>query len=136
MRIFLADDDAEDRLIISESFEELGLRHAIHMVEDGVALLKTLKETQPDYLPCLIVLDLNMPLMNGTETLREIKANELYRNIPVVIYSTSVNEYEKEKCLAMGALEFISKPFRYTEALQIARRFCAISGIEELAKVP
>ena len=123
-KILLADDDAEDRLIIDDSFSEVEPGHSISYVEDGMAVLHFLQEiTDEADFPDLIILDLNMPRLNGTETLRAIKKIEHYRGIPVVIFSTSVNEIEKQECLALGAVNYVTKPTSYLGSLEIARYF-------------
>ena len=76
---------------------------------------------------CLIVLDLNMPILNGTQTLRKIKEDDRFREIPVVIYSTSVNSIEKEECFKLGALDYLVKPSSFSDSVEIAktlRRIC------------
>jgi CheY-like chemotaxis protein len=122
VKILLAEDDAEDRFIIEDAFNEIGIHDVIQFVEDGEKVLEYLKDTPAD-LPGLIVLDLNMPRLNGTETLRLLKDSEKFRNIPVIIFSTSINEIEKESCLTLGALEYLVKPSRYADSIAIARYF-------------
>ncbi len=124
--ILIADDDFEDRYIMSETFRELGCPVAIHMVEDGTKVIEYLSEQEADMVK-LIVLDLNMPRLSGTETLRVLKNNPGYKAIPVMIFSTSVNEIEKRICLDLGAKEYITKPTKYAEYVQICKKFYAIS---------
>jgi CheY-like chemotaxis protein len=123
-RILLADDDKEDRLIIEDAFREIGLAHEISFVEDGELVLQYLDglNGQND-LPNLIVLDLNMPRLNGTETLRILKKHPHYRTIPVKIFSTSMNDIEKEQCLLLGADAYVIKPIKFSECIAIARDF-------------
>lgn len=122
--ILLADDDPEDRMIMAESFTELGVSHAAHFVENGEKVLAYLDNIIADeYLPKLVVLDLNMPRMNGTQTLKALKANVRYKEIPVVIYSTSVNTIEMQECLKTGALAYIVKPVTYKECVETAKSF-------------
>jgi CheY-like chemotaxis protein len=126
--ILLADDDPEDRMIMAESFAELNLSHAIHFVENGEKVLLYLDNLIGDeFLPKLIVLDLNMPRMNGTQALKALKANPRYKNIPVVIFSTSVNSIEMQECLKTGAVAYIVKPVTYKECLETARSFYEFS---------
>ena len=75
-----------------------------------------------DRLPCIVVLDLNMPRLNGTETLRLIRANDHLKDISVIIYSTSINPLEKEKCMRLGANDYITKPLSYKESTFTARK--------------
>ncbi len=123
-RILLADDDQEDRLIISDSFKEIGHPECVVFVENGEEVMHYLgKLTDQTLLPALIVLDLNMPKMNGTETLRALKKHDAYRDIQVIIFSTSVNEKEKKECMELGALDYITKPVKYQESIDIATQF-------------
>lgn len=122
MKILLADDDAEDRFIIADAFNEIGIDDAVQFVEDGEKVIEYLN-TPPTSLPSLIVLDLNMPRLNGTETLRLLKSSDAHKNIPVIIFSTSINEIEKERCLKLGAVEYMVKPSRYADSIAAARYF-------------
>jgi CheY-like chemotaxis protein len=121
-RILIAEDDEEDRFMMSQTFDELGYQPAITFAEDGILLLQCLEQQDPGHIG-LIVLDLNMPRLNGTETLRKLKDDKRYRHIPVIIFSTSVNEIERRTCLQLGASEYITKPGRYLEYLDTCRRF-------------
>lgn len=112
VQILLADDDQEDRFIMAEGFKELGLDNVISFVEDGTQVLDYLDAKGAEGLN-LIILDLNMPRLNGTETLRVLKENPKYFHIPVVILSTSVNELEKKSCLDLGAKDYLIKPVKY-----------------------
>ena len=64
-----------------------------------------------------------MPRMNGTQTLKHLKSNDRYRNIPVIIFSTSINVIEKDECLKTGAVSYIVKPVTYKECLETAKSF-------------
>lgn len=114
-RVLLAEDDADDRLIFTEFFTELCKDTLLlESVEDGLEAIKLLKNTSEDsHLPSLIVLDLNMPKMNGRETLSYLKSSVRYRNIPVIVYSTHheisvTKEFEK-----LGASMVMAKPDSY-----------------------
>ena len=125
-RILLADDDMEDRMIIEDAFRDIGLEHERAFVEQflGSQSGRFLDDVNGEgNLPSLIVLDLNMPRLNGTETLRLLKNHPVYRNIPVKIFSTSVNEIEKEQCLQLGADAYVIKPVKYEQCIAIARDF-------------
>lgn len=123
-KILVADDDWEDRFLISDSFKEIGHPDIISIVDDGEKVIEYLEKIQDkNQYPSLIVLDLNMPRLNGTETLRVIKNNLNYRNIRVIIYSTSVNDNEKRECLKIGAMSYITKPAKYSDSINIAKEF-------------
>jgi len=126
LQILVADDDFEDRTIMSECFKDLGHSNAIKFVEDGSELL-TYLDNKTDEIVTLIVLDLNMPRLNGTETLRMLKSIPGYSNIPVIIFSTSVNEIERKNCMALGAREYVTKAGKWDEYLDTCRRLYSIS---------
>src|ERR1044071_9685655 len=97
-RILIAEDDADDQLLLKSAFLENGGSQRLQFVEDGVGLIYFLTETErggnesefPDY----IMLDLNMPKKNGKETLRELKQHPVFKKIPVIIYTTTKDENE------------------------------------------
>ncbi len=119
--ILLADDDADDRLIIREAFEENFVLPHLHFVENGEALMNYLIHTDKDKcpLPAIILLDLNMPKKDGREALKEIKGNPLYRRIPVIILTTSKAEEDILNSYDLGVNCFITKPVTFTELVRV-----------------
>jgi CheY-like chemotaxis protein len=124
--ILIAEDDYEDRFILSETFNELGHTDVLVFVDDGIRLLEYLGTAHPGKVK-LIVLDLNMPKLNGTEILRMLKNEPRYAAIPVIIFSTSVNEIEKNICMELGAKEYVTKPVKYAEYISTCERFYSLS---------
>jgi CheY-like chemotaxis protein len=123
-KVLLVDDDDEDKFIIMDAMDTLGSTGNMWYAKNGDHALEMLEVKLLDNLkPCLIVLDLNMPKMNGTETLIRLKEDERFKDIPVVIYSTSINRLEKEKCMKLGAHSYITKPVSFTESMNTARFF-------------
>lgn len=126
-KILVVDDDSEDHLILSEYFKEVGLDEKVHFVENGkhaLAYLESIDEESA--LPRLVILDLNMPILNGTQTLMLMKQSLRLKGVPVIIFSTSENETEKRKCLSLGALDYVVKPVSYDEGLKMVNRFKAL----------
>lgn len=123
--ILVAEDDAEDRFFMAQTFKELGM-DGIKFVDDGTGVIAHLDETDKNSIK-LIILDLNMPKLNGTETLRLLKQSAAYQHIPVIIFSTSMNTTEKGICMALGAREYVVKPFSYNEYVNLCRRFYELS---------
>ena len=121
--ILVVDDDKEDHLILQDYFGDIGLKEHLAYKENGKEAFDFLESREEDNLPELIVLDLNMPIWNGTQTLLQLKRSPRYKNIPVIIYSTSENENEKRKCLSYGALAFVVKPSTYDAGLAIVKYF-------------
>jgi len=92
------------------------------MVENGVQVIDHLNGISEDtFLPDLIVLDLNMPILSGMETLTRLKSSTRFKDIPVIIHSTSMYELEKERCLKIGAADFIKKPVSFDQMVSTAR---------------
>ncbi|GAB4093080.1 response regulator [Flaviaesturariibacter terrae] len=120
--ILMVDDDEEDRYMLEQTFGELDFAAHLHSVADGESALSWLRQSRE--LPSLIILDLNMPRMNGRQTLAAIKSDERLRSLCVVIFSTSLNPIERDECLALGAHSYEVKPATYRESLQTGRRFC------------
>lgn len=136
VKILLADDDPEDRMIMEDTFRQINLSDIIHFVENGENILSYLDGiSNVADLPSLIVLDLNMPRMNGTQTLKLLKANPRYQDIPVIIFSTSINTIEMNECIKTGASSYVVKPVTYTECLNTAKSFYefCITGIAPAA---
>jgi CheY-like chemotaxis protein len=124
--IFVVDDDSEDRFILNEFFEDMGIDGRVRYFENGekaIASLHTTKDVSD--LPRLVVMDLNMPILNGTQTLLMIKRDARLKHIPVIILSTSDNEEEKRKCFSYGAIDYLVKPMTFDEGREIVERFAS-----------
>jgi CheY-like chemotaxis protein len=112
--------------MLLEYFKSSGNENYVKFMQNGKEAIKYLEQLCHDsLLPKLIVLDLNMPILNGTQTLINIKQNARFKNIPVIIYSTSANESEKRKCLNFGALDYVVKPSTYNEGFLMVEKFTA-----------
>jgi CheY-like chemotaxis protein len=120
--ILIAEDDIDDRYFITRAFQECMLPEKIHIVATGQEVLEYLNNTTANSeLPVLIVLDLNMPVLDGMSTLAKLKSTDRFKNIPVVILSTSRNPQEKEKCLELGAVDHLEKGNNYSDTKLIAQ---------------
>lgn len=121
--ILVAEDDADDRFLIQTAFEEKGYTDKIQFVENGVELLAYLDSVKPvtpevEY-PRFILLDLNMPKKDGREALKEIKQHDVYKRIPVVIFTTTNNDAEIRRCYDLGANTYIVKPANFESLLTV-----------------
>jgi CheY-like chemotaxis protein len=125
--ILVADDDAEDRMLVKEALEENRLKNSIHFVENGEELVDYLhnkgKFSDKDQYPTpgLILLDLNMPKKDGREALKEIKADPHLRLIPVVVLTTSKAEEDILKTYNLGVSSFITKPVTFAGLVGIMK---------------
>lgn len=124
--ILMADDDADDVMLAQEAMKESRLGNCLRFVEDGQELMEYLTrsgryEHEDAPKPGLILLDLNMPRMDGREALREIKSNPELRRIPVVILTTSKTEEDILRAYDLGANSFITKPVTFDRLVDIVR---------------
>ena len=125
--ILIADDDEDDRMLTKEAFDENFEEKEIRFVNDGVELLDYLRRKNKyanpasSPRPSIILLDLNMPKMDGREALREIKSDPKLRTIPVVILTTSKAEQDIIKTYELGVNCFITKPVSFTVFLEVTR---------------
>jgi len=117
IQILLADDDATDRELFSEALSNTGLTVRLEEVSDGAECLRFLQ--QDAFRPDIIFLDLNMPVKDGRETLREIKSHKDLQSIPVVILSTSNAPFDVKQSYQDGANFFVSKPHDFHELVEM-----------------
>jgi CheY-like chemotaxis protein len=109
----MADDDEDDQLILTDAIRnQYKTQVRISAVANGAELLLTLHRTATagEALPDVIMLDINMPVLDGLETLRQIKNNPLIRHIPVYIVTTLRNMDKLDMSLMQGAANFFTKP--------------------------
>ncbi|PQV63057.1 response regulator receiver protein [Abditibacterium utsteinense] len=127
MVILLADDDEDDRLLARDALRESGESADLRCVSDGKQLLDYLRAegsfAAPDAAPRadLILLDLNMPCLDGREALRQIKGDKKLRRTPVVILTTSRSHVDVWGSYDEGANSFISKPVSFEELIEVMR---------------
>ncbi|MBX0332330.1 response regulator [Pontibacter sp. HSC-14F20] len=125
--ILIADDDAEDRMLIKEALDENRLSNAIQFVENGEELMDYLHnrgrftDKEKYQTPGLILLDLNMPKKDGREALKEIKADEHLRVLPVVVLTTSKAEEDILRTYDLGVSSFITKPVTFSSLVDVMR---------------
>lgn len=119
--ILIVDDDADDAEMFQEALHAVDT--SIHCIfsEDGAAALKLLESSSHEKLPDLIVLDMNMPRMDGRQCLQIIKSSRLLTDIPVIVFSTSKREEDIAQARRMGAMNFITKPSKFAELISIAK---------------
>ena len=116
MVVLMADDDADDRMLVQDAWEEGRLLNELRFVEDGEELLDYLNQRGTYAAPAeaprpgLILLDLNMPRKDGREALAAIKASPELRPIPILILTTSQAEEDILRVYDLGASSFITKP--------------------------
>lgn len=106
-KFLLTDDDRDDREMFSEALASIAPDIVYRWAEDGRQALQLLSSNDK---PDILFLDINMPVMNGWELLHNLKKDNNYNDIPVIIYSTSSEQRDKEIAKDLGALCFVTKP--------------------------
>ena len=119
--IIFADDDADDLELITGFFKQFNRNINVLEFKDGKEVLKFLEDFAVNAAPTLIVLDINMPRLNGKETLAAIRNHPRYKYIPVVMYTTSQNANDETFCTQLGASWVVKSP--------------NIDGVKQVAKV-
>ena len=114
--ILYADDDADDQEIMQELIPVLVPDVDLLIMENGLLLVDFLNSLpEVEHFPVLIILDLNMPACDGIETLMIIKNMRRFSEIPVIIFSTTNNERDRNRALSAGAIAFVTKPSSFRE---------------------
>ncbi len=124
VEILLVEDNPGDVRLTLEAFKDITIANRLHVVPNGEEAIKFLRH-QHGYAdsprPHMILLDLNLPLMNGIEVLREIKKDNELRSIPVVVLTTSRNEEDILKAYNLNANCYITKPVDINQFMQVVR---------------
>ena len=118
--IILVEDNAGDVVLAVEALKFIGSSSKIIHINDGVSLFEHLSDLKND-TPDVIILDLNLPVMNGTEILKILKNNPETENMPVIILSTSNNQNDIDKCSELKADKYITKPIDLNEFFEVLR---------------
>ncbi len=120
--IVYAEDDLDDLFLVKQAFEKhdhIDVKHAA----DGKKALQVLEEMlRQNTLPCLVILDVNMPVMNGRETLQAIRNNPALQKLPVVLFTTSNNPADVAFAQSLNAA-YVTKPIEFRDLEKIALQF-------------
>ncbi|CAN5812148.1 response regulator [soil metagenome] len=120
-KILLIDDDPEDVDILEMALKEASPETDLMQVWDGNVLTMLITT---EYLPDLILMDLNMPLKSGKECLIELKSSARYSKIPIVILSTTDDQIDIDYCKANGAVNFFRKPTSFSGTVKLVTDLC------------
>jgi|SRR6185503_1524753 len=129
--ILIGEDDLDDQEFLKEIFLSIDESFLVMFASNGPDVLSLLEEIEDGHLPCLIVLDYNMPGSNGAEILKELKNNRRYDSIPKIIWSTSRSDTYKDICMELGANDYLVKPSNVNDLVDICRYMlstCSISN--------
>jgi CheY-like chemotaxis protein len=114
--ILLAEDNKANVQTIGDYLEDKG--YAMHYATNGLVALKTAREIRP----ALILMDIQMPVMDGLAAIREIRADAAIKDIPIVALTALVMPGDRERCLAAGATDYMSKPVSLKELVALVTR--------------
>jgi len=128
--ILLVEDDQVDVMTVRRALKELHVTNRLEHMENGEDALAFLRDTTKDR-PCLILLDLNMPIMNGIEFLQEVKSDAELKCIPVVVLTTSDEQKDKLESFKLGIAGYMRKPVDYRQFVEIIRTIDAYWTISE-----
>lgn len=126
VNILIADDDQEDLELMEEAILNAEPEAKLHMVSNGKEAVDYLKQAGYGELPCLIVLDYNMPEMTGAEVLAVLEDEAQFRNIPKVILSTSGAPIYMDESKNSGATDYFVKPTTKNELDELAKRMLSL----------
>jgi CheY-like chemotaxis protein len=124
--LLCAEDDPDDRLLVRDAFEGARLANDLRFVRDGEELLDYLlrrgsyRDPRRSPRPLLVLLDLNMPRMNGREALDQIRSQPALRSMPVVVLTTSSARDDIDALYAAGANSYIVKPVTFDGLVRVA----------------
>ena len=133
INILLIEDDLIEVMKLKRATGSLNLNHKITEANNGEEALNLLK--QKDNLPDIILLDLNMPKINGIEFLRILKADERLRYIPTIILTTSNNKRDLLECFEIGIAGYVLKPLKYEDYVSKIEKLLAYWSMNELITV-
>ena len=129
--ILLVEDDRVDAMTVRQALREIKVTNHLDVVSDGEEALAFLRD--PDHVsPCIILLDLNMPRMNGIEFLRAFKADRALRRIPVVVLTTSSDERDRVNSFDLGVAGYMVKPVDYGQFVEVIRTIDLYWTLSEL----
>lgn len=120
--ILLVEDNPDDAELTRIAFAEAGVDYRLHVVGDGVQALAYLRGCSALELPSLVLLDLNLPKLDGREVLEAIRADPATRSLPVVVLTTSAEPFDVDKVYELGANSYIQKPVEFERFVEVVRQ--------------
>jgi len=122
--ILFSDDDTDDALLFTQAADLLSSPVLLSFAEDGEQLMRYLSK---ELLPDMIFLDLNMPVKNGIECLKSIRADKRFDALPIIIYTTSDNPNDINTCYTLGANLYIVKPNSFDSIIRTLKKVLTIN---------
>lgn len=129
--ILLVEDDQVDTMTVKRALKEIHVTNPLVHLENGEEAVHYLRDGERDK-PCIILLDLNMPIMNGIEFLQVVKHDDQLRRIPVVVLTTSEEQQDKVNSFNLGVAGYMAKPVDYRQFVEVMRSIDAYWTISEM----
>ncbi len=129
--ILLVEDDTVDVMTVRRALNDIRVTNPLVNLENGEEALKYLRDPGSEK-PCIILLDLNMPIMNGIEFLQVVKHDAPLRRIPVVVLTTSEEQQDKVNSFDLGVAGYMTKPVDYRQFVEVMRTIDAYWTISEV----
>jgi CheY-like chemotaxis protein len=129
--ILLVEDDLVDRMTVERALREIHVANTLEMVSDGQEALDFLRDAAREK-PGIILLDLNMPRMNGIEFLEAVKHDDVLKRIPVVVLTTSKDERDRVDSFNLGVAGYMIKPVDYMQFVEVVRAIDLYWTLSEL----
>lgn len=129
--ILLVEDDAIDRMTVERALKEIKVTNRLDMVKNGEEAVDFLRDAS-NVRPGIILLDLNMPKMNGIEFLKVIKADDDLKRIPVIVLTTSKDERDRVDSFNLGVAGYMLKPVDYLQFVEVVRTIDLYWTLSEL----
>ncbi len=129
--ILLVEDDHVDVMTVMRALKEIKVTNPVVNLENGEEALKYLRDPK-NKQPCIILLDLNMPIMNGIEFLQVVKHDPVLRRIPAVVLTTSEEQQDKVNSFDLGVAGYMAKPVDYRQFVEVMRTINAYWTISEV----
>lgn len=119
--ILIGEDDLDDEELLKELFFSVDDSFTLTFINNGKGVVDYLHSVPDDHRPCLIILDYNMPELDGAHILKVLKDDGRYAEVPKIIWSTSQSETYRKKCLDLGADDYIIKPSKVNELIEAVK---------------
>ena len=129
--ILLVEDDQVDVMTVKRALKEIHVTNPVVNLENGEEALKYLRDPK-SVKPCIILLDLNMPIMNGIEFLQVVKQDARLKRTPVVVLTTSEEQQDKVNSFNLGVAGYMAKPVDYRQFVEVMRTIDAYWTISEV----
>jgi len=129
--ILLIEDDRVDVMTVKRALKDINVTNRLYVASDGEDALELLRDSKIEN-PCIVLLDLNMPKMNGIEFLKIVKQDDLLKKIPVVVLTTSTEEHDKIESFNLSVAGYMIKPVDYRQFVEVMRTINMYWTLSEL----